>query len=55
MSPIEDTKSLQSGTKQIAVEASRIAEGWYEVGDRITSRSAIATTFHHQETARKAA
>ncbi len=56
MSPIEDTRVYESRYQQIAVEmAEKIAEGWYEVGDRITSRSTIATTFHvSPETARKA-
>ena len=47
MSTIEDTRVYESRYQQIAVEmAEKIAEGWYEVGDRITSRSTIATTFH---------
>ena len=56
MSTIEDTRVYESRYQQIAVEmAEKIAEGWYEVGDRITSRSTIATTFHvSPETARKA-
>ena len=56
MSPIEDARVYESRYQQIAVEmAEKIAEGWYEVGDRITSRSTIATTFHvSPETARKA-
>lgn len=46
----------ESRYHQIAVEmAEKIAEGWYEVGDRITSRSTIATAFGvSPETARKA-
>ena len=46
MSPIEDTRVYESRYQQIAVEmAEKIAEGWYEVGDRITSRSTIATSY----------
>lgn len=46
----------ESRYHQIAVEmAEKIAEGWYEVGDKITARSTIATAFRvSPETARKA-
>lgn len=46
----------ESRYQQIAVEmAEKIAEGWYGVGEKITARSTIATTFRvSPETARKA-
>ena len=60
----EENKDLLSDTKieyesryqQIAVEmAEKIAEGWYQVGEKITARSTIATSFGvSPETARKA-
>lgn len=60
----EENKDLLSDTKieyesryqQIAVEmAEKIAEGWYRVGEKITARSTIATSFGvSPETARKA-
>ncbi len=47
MSPIEDKSLLTEGTQQIVEMAEKIAEGWYEVGDRITSRSTVLIiTFH---------
>lgn len=56
MTSIDEKTVYASKYQQIAVEmAEKIAEGWYEVGDRITSRSTIATAFHvSPETARKA-
>ena len=54
MSTIEDTRVYESRYQQIAVEmAEKIAEGWYEVGDRITSRSTIATTFPLKQLAKQ--
>lgn len=64
MAQNEENKDLLSDMKieyesryqQIAVEmAEKIAEGWYEVGEKITARSTIATSFGvSPETARKA-
>jgi K+/H+ antiporter YhaU regulatory subunit KhtT len=46
----------ESRYQQIAVElAEKIAEGWYQVGEKITARSTVATAFRvSPETARKA-
>ena len=56
MADFKSNSSNESRYQQIAVEVSeKIAEGWYKVGDKITVRSTIATTFGvSPETARKA-
>ena len=52
----DGTYIYESRYQQIAVEmAKKIAEGWYEVGEKINARSTIATAFNvSPETARKA-